>query len=391
MQQTVIIFLLFILITGISPWQSTDAAPSAMSKQQAYQLLKAGDSASVRSLAAGDREILLAKLALDAGRTNAAIRFLSSPGMGKNPLAAVIRAEAYRQQSVAAARRAGYYAHAVSADIGKLQKARFNIGLAQAEKRLQAFMAGHAASRSVSTSHISVASTRASQTRLPDSVRLAISAWRKDWESRHGNAYLSHYHPDFRTKKYNYTSWSSYKRRVNSRKKYISVKLSDLKVLRGPEKIPQGEGILVAFKQQYKSSNYAANSRKQLYLVRRGNSDKWLIMYEGEASRPYHLPHTKAASQISLNSTNVLKTTRTGSWSINLGSFDSIANAEQMASGIRLTGSQRPFISSASAGGKAVQRVRIGLYQNRNNAVEAMIKICPELGLTDCWLEQVKK
>jgi len=355
------------------------------------RLYAAGQPGGARS----DRLLYQAKLALDAGRTNEALRLLSSARMEKKPLAAVIRAEAYRQQSVAAARRAGHYAHAVSEDIHKLEKARFNAGLAQAEKRLQAFMSGHAAIEPVRTGHVIAANTKTSKSRLPDSVRLAINAWRNDWESRHADAYLSHYDRDFRTIKYNYTSWSSYKRHINSRKKYISVTLSDLKLIRGPEKIPQGEGILVTFKQRYKSSNYAANSRKQLYLVRRGNHDKWLIMYEGEASRPYHPPHTKAAGQISLNislnSTNVLKIARTGSWAINLGSFDSAANAEQMASGIHLTSSQRPFVSSASIHGKAVHRVRIGLYQSRNDAVDAMIKICPELGLTDCWLEQVKK
>jgi len=388
MQQIRIAILLFILMTAVSPWKSTDAAPGSMSKQKAYQLLKADDSTRVRSLASGDREILLAKLALDAGKTNEAIRILSNVNMKKNPLAAVIRAEAYRQQSVAAARRAGHYAHAVSGDISKLQKARFNMGLAQAEKRLQAFMSGHAASQPVSTVHVSVA--RASQARLPDSLRQAINSWRKDWESRNGDAYLSHYHPDFRTDKHDYTSWSSYKRRINSRKKYISVKLSDLKVLRGPETIPQGEAILVTFKQQYKSSNYATNSRKQLYLVRRNIGDKWLILYEGEASRPYHRSRPKTASQISLNSTNVLKTAKASAWTINLGSFDSAANAEKMASGIQLSGARQPFVSNVSVSGKEIHRVRIGFYSSRNDAVKAMLKLCPELGLTDCWLEQVK-
>jgi len=388
MQATLIAMFLFILMTTISPWQSTDAAPATMSKQKAYQLLKAGDSTRVRSLAPGEREILLAKLALDAGKTSEAIRILSSLNMKEYPLAAVIRAEAYRQQSVAAARRAGHYAHAVSGDISKLQKARFNTGLTQAEKRLQAFMRGHATSRPVSIRHTSAAST--SQSKLPDSVRQAINAWRKDWESLNADAYLSHYHPDFRTDKHDYTSWSNYKRRVNSRKTYISIQLSDVKILRGPERIAQGEAILVTFKQQYKSSNYAANSRKQLYLVRRNAGDQWLILYEGEASRPYHRGRPTATSQLSPGSTSVLKTARAGAWAINLGSFDSAANAEKMASGIQLSGSRQPFVSNVSVSGKEIHRVRIGFYSNRNDAVKAMLKLCPELGLPDCWLEQLK-
>jgi len=376
--------ILFIMLLAASPMQTMDAAPGSMSKQRAYQLLKAGDSPSVRSLAAGDREILLAKLALDAGHAEEAIQILSGRAVEKNPLAALLRAEAYRLQAVAAAKRAGHYAHAVTGDIGKLQHARLSIGLDLAEARLQAFV-GHTGHRPV---QVAVRTTHAA---LPGSLRQVIDAWRKDWESRNGDAYLSHYHPNFKTKKHDFASWSAYKRRVNSRKKYIKVKLSGLKLLRGPERIAEGEAMLVAFKQKYESSNYAANSRKQLYLVRKNADSKWLILYEGEASHPYRRSKAKTASQISLNSKSVLKAARTGSWAINLGSFDSAANAEQMASGIQLNGAQQPFVSSASVRGKAVHRVRIGLYRNRGEAVKAMIKICPELSLTDCWLEQIKK
>ncbi len=386
MQQTLAALLLLILMTTISPWQSTDAATGSMSKQQAYQLLKAGSSTRVQSLPDGDREILLATLALDAGRTNEAIRILSRLDMKQHPLAAVIRAEAYRQQSVAAARRAGHYAHAVSGDISRLQNARFNTGLAQAEKRLQAFMSGHAIRQAVRARHASTAS--ASRGRLPDSVRRAISAWRRDWESRNGDAYLSHYHPDFRSNKYDFTSWSAYKRRINSRKKYIRVSLSDINVLRGPEQIAQGEAILVSFKQQYQSSNYTANSRKQLYLVRRSGGDKWLIMYEGEASRPYHRSRSKATSPDASHSNRAF--TAAGAWVINLGSFDAAANAEHMASGIQLSGARHPFVSSLSVGGKHIHRVRIGFYSSRHDALTAMHQLCPQLGLSDCWPEQVK-
>jgi len=379
-------------ISPISPIQASNAAPGIMSKLQAYNLLKAGNSISVRSLPAGDREILLAKLALDAGHTNEAVRILTGKSVEKNSLAALIKAEAYRRQSLAAARRAGHYAHAVTGDIGKLQKARLNGALDLAEARLQAFMAGHAASQPTRTKPISVAtSVHTTHADLPDSVRQAIHNWRKDWESRDADLYLSHYHPDFRTRKYDFTSWSTYKRRVNSRKKYIKITLSGLKMLRGPEQIAEGEAVLVTFNQRYQSSNYAANSRKQLYLVRRHNTDKWLILFEGDANHRYHRATTRAASQVSQNKHHILATAQPGTWAINLGSFGSAANAEQMVSHIQLSGRQQPFVSSPSVNGKVVHRVSIGFYANRSTAVEMMVKICPKLGLTDCWLEQAKR
>ena len=407
--------IMLTLMLAASPLQTSDAAPGSMSKQQAYRLLTDGNSPSVSALPAGDREILLAKLALDEGNLSQAIRILSSARLEKNKLAALLRAEAYRRQSVAAARRAGHYAHAVSSDIGKLQHARLNVGLDQAEARLQAFIAGHTLNHPVSTKPVAIAASTRSDlmaghtlshpvstkpvaiaastpsNRLPVSVHQAVQSWRKDWESLNADAYLSHYHPGFRTKKHDYKSWSSYKRRINSHKKFIKVKLSDLRMLRGPEKISEGEAILVAFKQQYESSNYAVNSRKQLYLVRKSAGSKWLILFEGGVLPSYHRSGTKVSNQISVNSKPVLAASKAGAWAINLGSFDSPIKAEQMASGIKLTGPQQPFVSSAEVSGKAVHRVRIGLYQSRSEAVEAMIRICPELSLTNCWLEQVKK
>ncbi len=393
-----ILFTLMLISAPLAP----DAATGHMSKQQACELLKQGNNPAVRALPAGEREILLAKLALDAGRTEEAIRVLSSSAVAGNPLAALIRAEAYRRQSVAAARRAGHYAHAVTGNIGKLQKARLSVGLNQAETRLQAFMAGRqlaaaAPQRSLAhpqpvhrtpSKHQPATPTRSNRSQLPTSLLASIEAWRRDWESRNADAYLSHYHPAFRSAKGDFRSWSAYKQRVNARKTYIHVKISDLRLRRGPEQVAEGEAVLVTFRQQYQSSNYAANSRKQLYLVRKHADDGWLILFEGDASPLYRHRTTARASQSIRPNNQALRSS--GAWAINIGSFDSAANARQMATSIHIAGPQQPFISSASVGGKAVHRVRIGLYASRNKAVDAMLKICPKLGLSDCWLEQAK-
>jgi len=59
-----------------------------------------------------------------------------------------------------------------------------------------------------------------------------------------------------------------------------------------------------------------------------------------------------------------------------------------MASSISMAGPQQAFVSDAVVGSKPIHRVRIGLYDNKGDAVDAMIQICPQLGLTDCWLVQ---
>ena len=132
----------WLLLAWLSvPLQVTDATASRMNKQDVYQLLKAGNSELVRSLRSGEREIFLATMAMNQGKTKQALLFLKAKAVKKNRLAALIKAEAYRQQSVQAADRAGHYAHAVNDDIGMLKRARITTGLDEANKRLSAFVA----------------------------------------------------------------------------------------------------------------------------------------------------------------------------------------------------------------------------------------------------------
>jgi len=128
------------VVALLSPWQVSEATPSPVNQQLAYQLLQAGDSEVVRALPQGDREILLAIMAMNQGATIKALLLLRADAVKANRLAALIRAEAYRRQSVQAAERAGHYAHAANDDIGRLKQARISSGLDEANQRLQAFM-----------------------------------------------------------------------------------------------------------------------------------------------------------------------------------------------------------------------------------------------------------
>ncbi len=330
------------------PLQVTDATASRMNTQDIYKLLKAGDSALVRSLKSGEREIFLATMAMNRGKTKQALLFLTTEAVKKNRLAALIKAEAYRQQSVQAADRAGHYAHAVNDDIGKLKKARITSGLDEANKRLTAFVARanrakpallrpvadkpavappvrkvsapvvpvktvsvqppkpHPVVKIEQPIVVNVAKAKqvklklttlkpaaspqpvverkvvTSQAGVSQSVLEALEVWRKDWASLDSDAYLSHYHKAFKTLKHDYNSWASYKRRVNGKKSYIKVALSNIKVIPSQGKVQKGEAALVTFNQRYQSSNYNAVSRKQLYMARKNSSEPWLILYEGD-------------------------------------------------------------------------------------------------------------
>jgi len=114
------------------------------------------------------------------------------------------------------------------------------------------------------------------------SIRGAVDAWVKDWESLNADAYLSHYDRDFRSGRYNLASWSRYKRRVNGHKSFIKVKMDDFTIIRDPNHWPEGEVAVVEFMQHYRSNNFKDAGRKRLYLVRHNPKGPWKILIEEE-------------------------------------------------------------------------------------------------------------
>ena len=362
--------LMSIALLGLAllwiPFQAADAKPSHINKQDVYRLLKSNDSDAVRALPLGDREIFLATFAMDQGKTKEALRLLAGQAVKKNRLAALIRAEAYRRQSVQAADRAGHYAHAVNDDISKLKQARIHSGLDEAKERLDIFLVSlnkpkekvidaelmqqelmeadlivpepillaqmkPVKSKSEPTiivfpepkprpkpiviplaepvieqpavklkvARLNLVELEADKTAaraeestaketaisFTASVHAAIEAWRNDWQSLDHTAYLGHYDKAFKTSKHDYNSWVSYKRRVNGKKSYIKVDVSNVKIIPSlSAELDGGEAALVMFRQKYQSSNYNASSRKQLYMARKGVGQPWLILYEGDAN-----------------------------------------------------------------------------------------------------------
>lgn len=84
-------------------------------------------------------------------------------------------------------------------------------------------------------------------------VRQAVEAWRLAWEKKDHGAYLGFYHAEFRGR----ALFSSQKRRVMSRAKFIQVRLKDLEV--EEESINRFQ---VSFQQTYSSDNYVSTVEK---------------------------------------------------------------------------------------------------------------------------------
>lgn len=105
-----------------------------------------------------------------------------------------------------------------------------------------------------------------------------IEAWRKDWESRDVERYLSHYSKSFRNNEGDLEQWARQKRLVGSGKTWVKVGLSKISVFRNPGK---QDMIVVTFEQDYRSNNLSNVLRKRQYWMKEGG--QWKIIYEGFA------------------------------------------------------------------------------------------------------------
>lgn len=100
--------------------------------------------------------------------------------------------------------------------------------------------------------------------------------WISAWESKKPDNYLAFYSKNFSDTEKDYQQWVSYKRRVNTNKRYIKVKLSDLGIYAYP-----GESniAMAEFYQDYKSNRFRSKGWKR-QLWKREDDGEWRIIYE---------------------------------------------------------------------------------------------------------------
>jgi len=107
-----------------------------------------------------------------------------------------------------------------------------------------------------------------------------VEKWRRDWESRNTDRYLSHYSPQYSGLGQDYEEWVKYKRRVNSAKKFIDIEISDKSMFLYPGE----KGLLVVtFEQEYRSDTVHRRFVKRQYW-RMEEDGTWRIVYEGSVS-----------------------------------------------------------------------------------------------------------
>ena len=115
---------------------------------------------------------------------------------------------------------------------------------------------------------------------LLDDVRSSIDVWRKDWESLDTAAYISHYHPKFRSGRKDLKAWDRYKQRINRSKQFIQLKFDKFTLIHDQNPAGFSQMVVAEFEQNYRSNNYADHTRKRLYLVRDEKNEPWRILIE---------------------------------------------------------------------------------------------------------------
>ena len=104
-----------------------------------------------------------------------------------------------------------------------------------------------------------------------------LDSWRLAWESRDISRYAQYYSKQFHSEDLNFRQWIRHKSRVNARKRYIRVRLSDVSVFGYPA---ERDLMVVTFVQDYRSSNFNNRIPKRQYW-HRDDDGSWRIVYEG--------------------------------------------------------------------------------------------------------------
>ncbi|MGH1441733.1 MAG: L,D-transpeptidase family protein [Cellvibrionaceae bacterium] len=104
-----------------------------------------------------------------------------------------------------------------------------------------------------------------------------IESWRQQWESLDSESYLAFYSKQFNNLEKNWAEWLSYKNRINKKKTFIKVNMSDVGIYQYPG---EQDLVWVEFYQDYNSSNYQSVGWKR-QLWKREIDNVWRIIYEG--------------------------------------------------------------------------------------------------------------
>lgn len=109
-----------------------------------------------------------------------------------------------------------------------------------------------------------------------------IEKWKAGWENKDIDSYMNSYSKNFKTNGMDWQKWKRYKNNLNRQYKYISVSLSEMRILR------HKNHTVVSFTQHYKNNKLTSLGIKRLYFVL--EDSEWKIMGEEWSPVPAQKP-----------------------------------------------------------------------------------------------------
>jgi murein L,D-transpeptidase YafK len=115
--------------------------------------------------------------------------------------------------------------------------------------------------------------------------RALLAEWKKSWETKQLDGYMSFYSKDFQSKGLNWKRWRDYKYRLNQQYKTIQITIDPLTILK------HNRNVVAVFFQSYQSDRYRNEGTKRLYLIKEASDwkiigEEWNPQRGGEAPPP---------------------------------------------------------------------------------------------------------
>jgi murein L,D-transpeptidase YafK len=112
-----------------------------------------------------------------------------------------------------------------------------------------------------------------------------LSEWKKSWETKQLDHYMSFYSKNFTSKGQDWKGWRDYKYRLNQQYKTIQIAIDSPTILK------HNRNVVAAFFQSYRSDRHFNEGTKRLYFTPEGNDwkiigEEWNPQRGGEAPPP---------------------------------------------------------------------------------------------------------
>jgi murein L,D-transpeptidase YafK len=121
--------------------------------------------------------------------------------------------------------------------------------------------------------------------REKDSLLRFLEGWKRSWENKQLDSYMSCYSEHFRYKNLDWKGWRDYKDRLNQRYQTIHITMAS------PILLKHNRKVMAVFSQSYRSDQFFNEGTKRLYLTSAGSDwkiigEEWKAHRGGEAPPP---------------------------------------------------------------------------------------------------------